>query len=176
MMERELDAESVSLWGVLHDGELRRIDWNKDTRSLSIEVTVGYLSSYYDWPADAGIVFQLFGLTSAKVNQWIPQPGLWNEDLGSRRWTPRDWTELVEVVPPNAVMISEATVSHPGPGVLVAVAGHEVRDGASTNIWLELTLEAELLRFRTPDGSVDLDKLIQLGDAYWDNLGKKRRR
>jgi len=41
---------------------------------------------------------------------------------------------------------------------------------------LVLTIEAGDIRIRTPDGPVDLDRLIQVGDGYWDNLGKKRKR
>jgi len=175
-MERDVDVESLTLWGVLHDGELRRLESDVSSRSLTLEVSVAYLSNYYDWPEAEGILFQFYGLRSSKVNQWIPQPGLGNEDLGSRRWTPRKWEELEGVVPPHSIVISEASISRQKPGVLMEIAGHEASKLGHTNVWLELAIGAEDLQIRTPDGPVDLDRLIQLGDGYWDNLGKKRKR
>jgi|GEM_PF-5990763 len=176
-MERDLDVESISLWGVLHDGEVRQIADDSAYRSLTLGIEVAYLSGYYNWPSGALIQFQFSGVRSTKVNQWIPQPGLGNEDLGSRRWTPREWPELVNVIPPRSILISEAAVTPQGSRLAeMTLAGHEQNGSGKTNIWLELKVEAEELRIRTPEGSVDLDRLIQLGDAYWDDLGKKRKR
>ncbi len=175
-MDIGAETEKTSLWGVLHDGELRDIKTNAASQTADLLVVVEHLSDFYGWAPDAGLRFQFEGVTDLCVNQWVPDPAKGSEDIRSRRWSRREWKALEEVVPPRAVEILEAALYRQGPAGRLELAGFEVDEtGRTTDIWLEILVQGANVTFATPDGPCDLDRLIQIGDAYWDNVGKKRK-
>jgi hypothetical protein len=168
--------ENLSLWGVLHDGELQRVESDPLRQTAALEIWVSHLALFYDWPEGSRIRIEFAGVTGLKVNKWIPQPGVAQENLGARRYAPKQWTELESEIPPKAIDIYEASVLRTAYGCRMELAGHEMLDRRSTDVWLEVLVQAEDVEVHTPEGKVDLERLIQIGDAYWDNFGKKRRR
>jgi hypothetical protein len=73
-------------------------------------------------------------------------------------------------------MILEASFLRLGGGGKLELAGYEYGEsGESTDVWLEIVVQGSKTTFATPDGPCDVDRLVQIGDAYWDNIGKKRK-
>jgi hypothetical protein len=177
-MDNGTEPEKISLWGVLHDGELREIKTDAANQTADLHVVVPYLSEFFGWPDDAGIRFHFGGVIELRVNQWVPDPAKGSEDIRSRRWSRREWMALEQAVPPNALEILEASFFRlTAGGGRIEVAGYELGpEGNSTDIWLEIIIQGTSFSFATPEGPCDLERLLQVGDAYWDNVGKKRKR
>jgi hypothetical protein len=177
-MDNSSEPEKISLWGVLHDGELREIKTDAANQTADLHVVVPYLSEFFGWPDDSGIRFHFDQVTELRVNQWVPDPARGNDDIRSRRWARGEWKALEQAIPPKALDVLEASFSRlDGVGGRLEVAGYELEaDGSSTDIWLEAILQGAGVTFATPEGPSDLDRLLQIGDAYWDNVGKKRKR
>jgi hypothetical protein len=168
--------EKTSLWGVLHDGELRDIKTSATLQTANLLLVIEHLNGFYGWAPDAGLRFQFEGVTELRVNQWVSDPAKGSEGVRSRRWSPRQWNTLEQVVPPRAVKILEASVLRLGDGSRLELAGFDVdEEGRTTDVWLEVFVQGSKLVISTPDGVCDVDRLVQIGDAYWDNVGKKRK-
>lgn len=177
-MDNSSEPEKISLWGVLHDGELREIKTDAANQTADLHIVVRHLSEFFGWPEHVGIRFHFDGVNELRVNQWVPDPAKGSEDIRTRRWTRREWQTLEQVVPPHALMILEATLYHADDRAgRIELAGYELdEDGNSTDLWLEATIQGSRVGFASPEGPLDLDRLLQMGDAYWDNFGKKRKR
>ncbi|HWD39736.1 MAG TPA: hypothetical protein VG944_12880 [Fimbriimonas sp.] len=175
-MDHSVETESVSLWGVLHEGTLTRIFSDQPRQCVLLEAVVPHLNGYYDWPEGAPIRFELSEVSELKVNQWLPELGEAKEDLGARRGSRRQWQAQERSMPPNYVVISEATVTRSRGRVGVSINGFEHTAAGETNVLLEIAVSGSELKVETPDGPTDVEKLIHIGDAYWDNFDKKRKK
>jgi hypothetical protein len=176
-MDNETGREKISLWGVLHDGELRDLKTDAVKGTADLLIAVNHLTDFFGWPENSGIKFHFEGVNELRVNQWVSDPARGSEDIRSRRWSRREWMALESVVPPNAVEVLEASFYKSANGGRFELAGFEVdREGHTTDIWLEIAIQGSSVSLSTPEGPSDVDRLLQVGDAYWDNVGKKRKR
>ena len=72
--------------------------------------------------------------------------------------------------------VAEASaVCCPGEALLELAGLEHNEDLSATDIYIELTVSGEAISFKTPDGPCDLERFLQVGDAYWDDFGKKRK-
>ena len=175
-MDIDSALESISLWGVLHEGELRKVISDADLQSVVLEIIVPHLSEFYGWPGDRGIRLDFSGVTGLRVNQWTPEPSPGNENIGSRRWSQRKWEAFESSVPDHWLAVSDANILTSRRGCKLLLSGYERGPMESGDLLLELVIQGSELRIFSPDGPVSVDKLVQLGDAYWDNLGKKKKK
>ena len=169
-MDSGLDQEKTSLWGVLHDGEVKQLQTSREEQTADLEIVVRHLNDFYDWPANRGIRFSFVEVVELKISQWVPDPVAGRDDIRSRRWSRREWDSFERVVPPHTLEVLEAALYRRPQGARLELAGYE------HDVWLEIIIQGRELKLSTPDGACDVDRLIQMGDSYWDNFGKKRKR
>jgi hypothetical protein len=176
-MDSEAGQEKVSLWGVLHDGELCDLKTDVAKQTADLLIVVHHLNDFFGWPESDGVRFHFGEVTELRVNQWVSDPAKGSEDIRTRRWSRREWMALENVVPPNSVEILEASFYKMAGSGRLEIAGFEIdAEGRTTDIWLEIAIQGSSYSLTTPEGPSDLDRLLQIGDAYWDNVGKKRKR
>jgi hypothetical protein len=167
-------AESASLWGVLHGGRLVRVATDRTHKLVAFDFVVDEFNGFLKWKPGSSIRIELSGVQGVKAEQWKPEPNHGDGVIRSRRGFAIDWRTLEHKLPPIWIEVSEATVEYKLNETNFSVSGLKQGDAGAPNDVIELSVLAERLSIFTPDGPTEIDRLLQQGDSFWDHLTKRK--
>ncbi len=182
-------VKAGSLWDALHDARLYFVASDPLARTATLCFEIFYLKD------GVTITFNLDGVTSLRATRAARWPGGYERPEGISRgeesrliaeyqakWREEslDWTELEAALgsanfsvsddDKDYLDISSAYVVQNGTETTLHFQGHL----QSTDLWHELFLRGSHLNVvRSDDGEFSLERLLALGEAWWDGFAEE---
>jgi hypothetical protein len=181
-------AALLSLWDCLHDAELRGIGSNLLARRLTLKFWSSYIPEFHGFPKELEFTFQLDGVQSARSFHWELWPGGCSVPEGVSReeenrliaeyrakWRENScsWPEVESRLSreKQAPYVMDASFASGENGEVAIHVGVMLTDGEYYNLFVR----AERLSVERTDGKpIDLERLIKLGEAYWEAYAARR--
>jgi len=178
------DVDTVSLWDILHDGDLLTVQSNLLTRTVTLTLDVDYVRDFHHLPEGTRFVVELSGVQSVRALRSEMWPGEFSVPKGSSReeesrliaeyqskWREESqtWGEFEKSSRGNAVVL-DATLAF---GKLNEFALRLVVMLANGPI-SEVFIRGEGIAFSVGGRQLGLQDFIALGEAYWHAFAANR--
>jgi hypothetical protein len=176
--------EPRSLWVFLHDAVLHTLRSDTLERSVVLELRIFYLREQPDQQEGLSIRIRLADVTSVRAITFVHWPGPAPEKYGKSndeqtrlvseyqakgREETFSWSELENALTTADFGVLQAWLASGEEGLTLHLEG--VMDDEH---WCALYVRAGSLSISRNDGSgMTLDELEELGEAYWQELGRK---
>lgn len=183
-------VEANCLWTALHDTRLFFVASDRLTRTATLKFSIFYLK-------DSGrtVTFRLEGVNSLRATGLAPWTGRFVRPWGITRDKEESlvaqyqakgreetlsWSEIETSLGPanlggsrddrNYLTVSDAHIARDGAAMTLHVQGC-----LNDNPWRELYLRGSNLALSDSSGeALDLERLVALGDAWWDDFGREK--
>jgi hypothetical protein len=175
-------VSTTSLWSGLHNGDVRRITTSVLERTAEVEVQVVHLAEKIR--PDLTFTLHFEGVSALRALAREPWPGPADVDprqsrdeqhaaieafWAKSRFVSMSWSELEAEFTCGFLDVSDASVAHGDGAVAFRLGGMRDSD------WREVFISARSLTILRSDGEpFDLDRLVALGDAYWEESSRSR--
>lgn len=175
-------ASATSLWSCLHDGNVRRITASALERTAEVEVHVAHLVEKIQ--PDLHFILRFERVSALRAVAREPWPGPTGVEPGQSpaereaaiaaygekwRFVSMSWSELEAEFTRGFLDVSDASVAQGDGRVAFRLGGMRDSD------WRELFISAGSLTILRSDGDpFDLEALVALGDAYWEEFARSR--
>jgi hypothetical protein len=179
------EAETLSLWDTLHDGDLQAVESDILSRSVKLRFDVGYVREFNSLPEETRFSIHLIGVQSVRLLKWA-SPGEFSPPLGVSRekqqelladyhskWREESqpWSDL-ERLSGEGLEIKDATLARAANAVALRLGAVLDDDGS----YVEAFIRAQAAKFLVGDRAVSPEQFVSLGEGYWEAFAKRKSR
>jgi hypothetical protein len=177
------DAEELSLWSTLHDGDLAAIESDLLARTLTLRFDVGYVRDFHKLSEETRFGVIVSGVQSVRSFSSVPWPGGCSIPSGTSyeqqqaitaeyqsKWREESlsWAEF-ERLSESGLEVSSATLARRSDGAALRL-GLLVGGDSYVNAYVR----GDAISFWIGERQCTPEKFVELGEAYWEAFAKKR--
>lgn len=177
------DTSPLSLWHVLHDGDLLAVESDLLDRTVTLQFDVGYLRDFHHLPENTRFTIVVCGVQSVRALHSVPWPGgcaasneMTNAERNLRiseyhsKWREesQSWTEFERLAKGDDIEVSNATLV--GSSDIVALKLGLLVSGES---YCEAYIRGEGVACYIGETQVSPEEFIATGEAYWNAFAEK---
>jgi hypothetical protein len=183
-------ARTTSLWDSLHDGNLLDLTSDLLKRSIRLEFDVPYIRDFHHLPATLRFVLLLEGVESARIDRSVVWPGdgpilegasfeeqrrLVREYQSKWRTESFSWNVFEAELASGKidVEVSDATLAERNPSEFALKMIIKIDDATFHTVNFRM---GGFTLLRSDGGDFSLEKLLMLGDEYWQAFANRRGR
>ncbi|HLX85733.1 MAG TPA: hypothetical protein VKR59_17655 [Terriglobales bacterium] len=170
-------VETVSLWDILHDGNLLTVESDLLTRTVTLTLDVDYVRDFHGLPEDTRFVVTLSGVQSARVVRSEIWPGEFSIPKGISRedesrlvadyqskWREESqtWSEF-ELASRDHAVVLDADIAVGNSNQLALRLVVMLANGPISEVFVR----AEGIKFSVGERQMEQAEFTALGEEYW---------